>query len=103
MQDSNDHNTTDDLERKRDDAKTRSNHELKQWEEDIKFLMSDKRGRRIVHGLLRRARIYQQTFNASSPTATAFNEGRRSMGLEILADINIVPENYIRMLRENKG
>lgn len=94
---------TEDLERRRNEAKTRSNLEEKIRQEDIKWLMSDKRGRRFIHSLLSRANVYSSTFNPNSPTVTAFNEGRRREGLELLADINIVPELYIQMLRENKG
>jgi hypothetical protein len=67
---------------------------------DLVWLMSDPRGRRIIRGLLARSGIYRTSFAGDS--AIYFNEGRRSIGLNILSDIEkFTPQNYIVMLQEH--
>lgn len=69
-------------------------------EEDITWLMSSKRGRRIVFRLLGYSGIYDTSFNTNSQV-TAFNEGRRNEGLRLLGQVSqFCPENYLKMLRE---
>jgi hypothetical protein len=69
-------------------------------EADIRWLMSSKRGRRIVWRLLEQAGVFRSSF---SPTAMqmAFNEGYRNYGNRTLA---LIHENcsdlYPLMLKE---
>lgn len=73
-----------------------------QRERDASFrwLMTDRRGRRVVWRLLGEAGVFR-TSMASTPALTAFNEGRRSAGLALLADISrLCPERYAEMQRE---
>lgn len=67
--------------------------------EDFKWLMGSKRGRRIVWRLLEKTRVYQDSMTGNSHTF--YNEGRRSIGLMLMAQINenCLPE-YIMMLNE---
>jgi hypothetical protein len=66
---------------------------------DTKWLMSSKQGRRIVRRWLASAGIYQTSFTGNSETF--FREGKRALGLEILADVTKhAPEDYIAMLTE---
>jgi hypothetical protein len=67
--------------------------------EDIAWLMSNKRGRRLVWRLLERAGVYRSSFS-SDPLAMAKNEGRRETGLMLLADVASEPESVITMMRE---
>lgn len=68
---------------------------------DFKWLMSNKRGRRYVHWQLEQARVFHQTFVPGDPLSTAFNEGRRSLGLADLdLALNHAPEQYALMLSE---
>lgn len=50
---------------------------------DFKWLMSDKRGRRIVWGLLERTGLYKSSFTGNSETF--FREGARNVGLQYMA------------------
>jgi hypothetical protein len=67
---------------------------------DFKWLMGQRRGRRIVWRLLERAGVFRTSFNPEA-LAMAFAEGRKNSGLEILADIHaLVPELYPVMVKE---
>lgn len=69
--------------------------------EDFKWLMSDKRGRRIVHRWLTKAGVWRSSFTGNSETF--FREGQRNIGLMLLDQINAhCPEHYARMLKEHK-
>lgn len=68
--------------------------------EDFKWLMSNKRGRRIVWRLLEQAGVFQLSFNPNA-MQMAFAEGRRSYGNRTLAQIHaLCPEQYAVMLSE---
>jgi hypothetical protein len=69
-------------------------------EADVKWLMSSKRGRRIVWRLLEQAGVFRSTFN---PTAMqmAFNEGYRNFGNRMLGLVHQnCSELYPQMLKE---
>ena len=71
----------------------------RRYEGDIKWLMSDKRGRRIMHAVLAETGLYQLSFTGNSETF--FREGRRDVGLKLLATIErLSPDGYIKMLQE---
>lgn len=62
--------------------------------------MTDRRGRRVVWRLLGEAGVFHSSMDAT-PERTAFNEGRRSTGLALLADISrLCPERFAEMQRE---
>lgn len=68
--------------------------------EDVKWLMSNKRGRRIVHRLLERHGVWRLSFHTNA-LQMAFNEGTRNEGLALLAQLNEhCPEFYAQMLKE---
>lgn len=70
--------------------------------DDFMWLMSSKRGRRIVWRLLERAKIFGTSF---SPDAMqmAFSEGGRNAGLQLVAQIfELCPERYAEMAKEAK-
>lgn len=72
-----------------------------QAEADIRWLMDQKAGRRIVWRLLGQAGVHQTVFN-SDHAVHSFNEGRRSAGTDLLAEVAGAGfEAYIVMLREN--
>ena len=83
----------------------KSKEELRKLElqevDDIKFVMSDARGRRLIHKLLERAGIYRCSFNGQSNT-TIFNEGGRNQGLQLLSEVSVhAPGSFQLMLKEN--
>jgi hypothetical protein len=69
--------------------------------EDLVAVMETEAGRRLVWRLLSRAGVFTSSFTGNS--ATFFNEGKRDMGLFILAEImEACDEQYFIMTRENR-
>lgn len=69
-------------------------------DDDFKWLMSSKRGRRIVWRLLEQAGVFRISFSQNS-MQMAFNEGGRNYGNRVLAQIHaLCPELYPAMLKE---
>ena len=67
---------------------------------DVRWLMAHAEGRRIVWRLLEHAGIYRTSFTGNS--GTFFNEGRRDVGLFLLAEVHeAAPQAYTKMLREH--
>ena len=68
--------------------------------EDLKGILNSKPGRRFMWRLLERAGVYRTSFN-NSGSITAFNEGRRDIGLFLLNEIHeVAPELYLVMLKD---
>lgn len=75
---------------------------FKQEISDLKFVLSTPQGRRLLWRYLEFAGVYEQSAHASG-SWTYFNEGRRSVGLKLLAEITAHdPESYFKMILENK-
>lgn len=55
---------------------------------DLQWLMSNKRGRRVMWRLLDQSGAYRLSFDPNSATVTAFNEGQRNIGLRLTAILN---------------
>jgi hypothetical protein len=71
-----------------------------QRNEDVRWLMGDPRGRRFVWDLLAKAGLFRSSL-AGTAEFTAFNEGRRDVGLVLLADLmRLCPGQYARMQAE---
>ncbi|MCM2575069.1 endopeptidase [Achromobacter xylosoxidans] len=90
--------TETDREAKREDAK----HESRVESYDMKWLMGNRRGRRIVWRLLSRAGVYRTSFSTNA-MQMAFNEGNRNEGLRLMTSLlQNCPERYAEMLQEQK-
>nr|WP_091658874.1 hypothetical protein [Massilia sp. PDC64] len=84
----------------REDEAKRRELSRKQEIADFKWLMADPRGRRIVWRQLAAAGVFQSSFDPTAMTM-AFNEGRRSEGLRLLAQIHAqCPDLYVTMMKE---
>jgi hypothetical protein len=59
-------------------------------------------GQMVLADILTRAGLVGTSFVAGDPCATAFNEGKRRLGLEIIERLNVDPDNVVRMLREGE-
>lgn len=70
-------------------------------EDDIRWLLSSRKGRRIVWRLLDQAGVFRSTFNTNS-MQMAFAEGNRNLGLRLLAIVqSVAPELFPTMTKEN--
>ena len=87
-------------EREEAQAKAASALKRKQQVEDFKWLMGHAQGRRIVSRLLEETGVHRTSFNHSG-SVMAFNEGKRHIGLYLMAEIlEIAPESYTKLLKE---
>lgn len=70
--------------------------------QDIAFILGDKRGRRFYWRYLSSCGVYKSSAD-NSGSWTYFNEGRRNVGLSLMADMDeAAPEAYALMLKESK-
>lgn len=69
---------------------------------DLRWLMEQKRGRRVVWRILEEAGIYRSVFHTSG-SVMAFNEGQRNAGLRLLDQVmRAAPQQYMTMLEEHR-
>ncbi len=72
-----------------------------QADDDLHAVMKTPNGRRFVWRLMTQAGVLAASY-AADPTATAFNEGRRSIGLNLMREIQrVCPDLYVASLRED--
>jgi len=87
-------------ERVRAEQDERSQHVRLQEQDDLKWLMADKRGRRIVWRWLERAGVWRLSFTPDA-LAMAFAEGGRNQGLRLLdLLLQTCPKLYHTMMEE---
>jgi hypothetical protein len=85
------------------DKKERERLEQQSEESDVKWLMSNKRGRRIVWRLLNQSGVFRLSFNTDS-MLMAFAEGNRNFGNRILSLVHSqCPELYPVMVKEQNN
>jgi hypothetical protein len=69
---------------------------------DWAWLLNDKRGRRIVWGLLSGAGVFKTVFQSGDPHVTSFRDGVRNQGLAVLSRVlKHDPGAFAQMMREN--
>lgn len=92
----------DTQEAQREQVKLRAQLAAQSEIDDIKWLMSSKRGRRIVHRQLVSAGVFRISFHTNA-LQMAFNEGNRNLGNQLLALITEhCPDRYAELLTEAK-
>jgi len=85
------------------EKKERELLEQQSEESDVKWLMSNKRGRRIVWRLLNQSGVFRLSFNTDS-MLMAFAEGNRNFGNRILSLVHSqCPELYPVMVKEQNN
>ena len=79
---------------------TREMDRRRQEQNDLRDVMSRPEGRRVMWRVLVSAGIYTDCFTGDN--TTFFNEGRRSIGLQLMAELEAAAkEHFIDMWREN--
>lgn len=77
----------------------RNKHLVKQWTEDLVWLMSDARGRRIMTNIMQRGAYGRDVFSGNSHGN--FNQGRQSLATELVQEIRMIAfSDFQRMERE---
>lgn len=72
----------------------------RQNDADMLSLLNSAPGRRLYVRLLTQSGLWSSSY-AESPTATAFNEGRRSIAIALLAEgQRVAPDLYTKALTE---
>jgi len=72
--------------------------------EDIREVLALPAGRRFYHRLMGICRTFKESFVVGMSDVTANNEGRRSVGNWLLAEmLEADPERYFQMCREYKS
>jgi hypothetical protein len=90
----------DDLQVK--DRRTTHGLELTNEVRDLRKVLATESGRRVLWRLLSKCGLYTLSFAAGQSDVTAFREGRREVGNEILIMLaEADPEAYIRLQKEN--
>ncbi|MDI1301957.1 MAG: endopeptidase [bacterium] len=88
------------LDRKQAEAAERNHHSAKEEAEDIKWLMSSKRGRKIMHRILSNAGVFRPSYR-SNALEMAFLEGNRNQGLALYAIVaEHCPGRHAEMIEE---
>ena len=66
---------------------------------DFQTLLASAEGRRFLRRLLAECGVYRGSFTGDALTS-AFQEGRRSVGLWLMGLLAAFPEEYLQLLRE---
>lgn len=70
--------------------------------DDLATILSDIRGRRFIWRYLGKCGVFRSSFN-NSGSVTAYNEGMRNIGLDMLNEImQADPDSYLLMTSEAK-
>lgn len=73
----------------------------KELDADLRVVLGNAAGRRFFWRLLTQAGLQSSSFVMGDQSATAFNEGRRSVALALLTEAQrVAPELYTTALRE---
>jgi len=73
-----------------------------QRNDDVRAVLATVEGRRFMWRLLESAGLWSPSY-AETSTATAFNEGRRSIAINLMLELQAVaPERYLQALREHQ-
>jgi len=92
--------TTNEVEIK--NRKEKDSRKREKYLDSLKSLLNDVNGRRFIWEQLDRCGVYQSSAD-NSGSWTYFNEGKRSIGLILLADImETDDEKYLVMMREQR-
>lgn len=90
--------------KRRAEEKKKSEHERARWLDDIRWVISKPQGRRFIWWVLSQCGFFRASYVAKDSLQTAFNEGRRDIGLAILIDLNEAnPTVYAQMQAEYFG
>lgn len=66
--------------------------------DDIRWVLSNRKGRRLIWWILSLCGVFRASFVVKDTNQTAFNEGRRDVGLRLLLELQTAnPKAYSQM------
>ena len=66
--------------------------------DDLRFLLGHPQGRRVLRRIIEKTGIYRSSFHTNG-SVTTFNEGRRDIGLWVLAELSAAsPDGFHKIL-----
>lgn len=72
--------------------------------DEIRKVMQSVPGRAWIYSWLERCHCFSTSFVQGFPDATAFGEGERNIGLQLLVDVQVAaPDLYLTMIQEAKN
>lgn len=75
-----------------------------QQDNDLRWLMGDRRGRRLMMRILSGVGMYRSTYDPGLkdvPSEMLFREGQKNVGYRLMSEINrVCPETYFQMMKE---
>lgn len=91
-------------EEARRQAKEREERKQRQLDEDLRAVLATRQGRAVVWNTISHVAAAFSASYAGEPLATAFNEGRRDVGLSLVQHAQrVAPRLYLLMLSEHVG
>ena len=85
-----------------DRGRSRARRDAERLKAAFQWLLSDRRGRGLAWWLMQEAGLYRTSFTGD-PATTAFQEGRRDIGLKVLHRVHdAAPDAYAQMLNEQR-
>ena len=82
------------------ESKRQRNERQRRRDEDFRTWLSTAAGRRVYVRLLEQSGLYSSSY-AESPTATAYNEGRRSVAIALMLEgQRVTPELHVKAMME---
>lgn len=65
---------------------------------DLQWLLADARGRRVLARILNETGIMRPSFTPGDPLGTAYNEGRRSIGIALNTVLTSVRDDALKII-----
>ena len=76
---------------------------LQRDKDDLRAVLGTAYGRRVIWKLVGRCGVFRASFVQGEADSTAYNEGRRSIGSQLLMEIfDVTPEAYKEMAKQAK-
>ncbi len=73
--------------------------EQERWMGIVRRVMKRDEGRELVYVLLERCKVFGSSMTTGEVVGMAFNEGRRSIGLQLMAEVlESAPESYMQTI-----
>ena len=92
---------TDEIEKKNKESRLEYKRRRDREIDDLREVLKRPSGRRFAYKVLSECGVFKASFSQNSLTI-AFNEGKRDIGLALLADLNEAePMAYTQMLQEH--